>query len=263
MQMTPDQTTPVQTPPVGRPQLRQWELTVTAVADAPANMRRVTFTAPDIAEFTYRAGQAIVMMLPTGDGEFGRRDYTIRSLDKEKGLLDVDFFMHGDGTHLTPGPAFARDAKIGDKISVRGPRGGASFREDADWHLITGDECCIPAIFHILETMPAKAQMHVLIEVDSVASQIALNDVREGLSATQITWLHRGDQKAGPSDLMAEAVAGFMLPHGRGHAILIGETSNVRKQRQNLISRGLTREQIASEGYWRPGRIGGHDHVED
>ena len=91
-------------------------------------------------------------------------------------------------------------AKIGDKISVRGPRGGASFREDADWHLITGDECCIPAIFHILETMPAKAQMHVLIEVDSVASQIALNDVREGLSATQITWLHRGDQKAGPSD---------------------------------------------------------------
>jgi NADPH-dependent ferric siderophore reductase len=54
-----------------------------------------------------------------------------------------------------------------------------------------------------------------------------------------------------------------MLPHGRGHAILIGETSNVRKQRQNLISRGLTREQIASEGYWRPGRIGGHDHVED
>ncbi len=26
---------------------------------------------------------------------------------------------------------------------------------------------------------------------------------------------------------------------------------------------GLTREQISSEGYWRPGRIGGHDHVND
>ena len=263
MQMTPDQNPQVQVPPVGRPQLRQWELTVTAVADAPANMRRVTFTAPDIAEFNYRAGQAIVMMLPTGDGEFGRRDYTIRSLDAEKGLLAVDFLMHGDDAHLTPGPAFARDAKIGDKINVRGPRGGATFREDADWHLITGDECCLPAIFHILETMPAKAQMHVLVEVDNTDSEIALNDIREGLTATQITWLHRGDIKAGPSDFMAQAVAGYHLPHGRGQAILIGETSNVRKQRQNLLSRGLTREQISSEGYWRPGRIGGHDHVDD
>lgn len=263
MQTTPDQNAPAQTPPPGRPQLRQWELTVVAVADAPANMRRVTFTAPDIAEFNYRAGQAIVMMLPTGDGEFGRRDYTIRSLNTEKGLLAVDFFMHGDDANLTPGPAFARDVKIGDKIIAKGPRGAASFRSDADWHLITGDECCIPAIFHILETMPAKAQMHVLIEVDDAGSEIALNSIREGLSATQITWLHRGATKAGPSDLMAQAVANYHLPHGRGHAILIGETSNVRKQRQNLVSRGLTREQIASEGYWRPGRIGGHDHVDD
>lgn len=257
------QTIPVQAQPAWRPQLRQWEFTVVAVADTPVNMRRVTFTAPDITEFTYKPGQAVVMMLPTGHGEFGRRDYTIRSFNKEKGLLDVDFFMHGTGTHLTPGPAFAYNAKAGDKITVRGPRGGASFREDADWHLITGDECCIPAIFHILETMPAKAQMHVLIEIDDAFSQIALNTIREGLSATQITWLHRGEQKAGPSDLMARAVAGYHLPHGRGHAILIGETSNVRKQRQNLLSRGLTREQIASEGYWRPGRIGGHDHVDD
>ena len=79
--MTQDQAPQVPTPPMGRPQLRQWELTVTAVADAPVNMRRVTFTAPDIAEFTYRPGQAIVMMLPTADSEFGRRDYTIRSFD--------------------------------------------------------------------------------------------------------------------------------------------------------------------------------------
>lgn len=171
--------------------------------------------------------------------------------------------MHGDADHLTPGPAFALNAKIGDVINVRGPRGGAYFREEADWHLITGDECCIPAIFHILETMPVKAQVHVLIEVDDASSQIALNDIREGLRATQITWLHRAEQAAGPSDLMADAVAAYMLPQGNGHAILIGETSNVRKQRRNLISRGLTREQISSEGYWRPGRIGGHDHVDD
>ncbi len=34
-------------------------------------------------------------------------------------------------------------------------------------------------------------------------------------------------------------------------------------QRHHLIGRGFTRDRISSEGYWRPGRIGGHDHVED
>lgn len=37
----------------------------------------------------------------------------------------------------------------------------------------------------------------------------------------------------------------------------------VGAQRRHLIARGLTRAQISPEGYWRPGRVGGHDHVED
>ena len=35
----------------------------------------------------------------------------------------------------------------------------------------------------------------------------------------------------------------------------------MRAQRQGLIARGLPKTQIAAEGYWRPGRVGGHDHV--
>jgi hypothetical protein len=29
------------------------------------------------------------------------------------------------------------------------------------------------------------------------------------------------------------------------------------------LERGLDRGQIYAEGYWRPDRIGGHDHVND
>ena len=56
---------------------------------------------------------------------------------------------------------------------------------------------------------------------------------------------------------------GNSLPKGRGHAIIIGETSNVRAQRQHLLAQGLGKDQIYAEGYWRPGRIGGHDHIRD
>ncbi len=62
---------------------------------------------------------------------------------------------------------------------------------------------------------------------------------------------------------MSGVVQDFSLPPGKGHAYIIGETSNVRRQRHALIARGLPRNQISSEGYWRPGRIGGHDHVDD
>jgi NADPH-dependent ferric siderophore reductase len=62
---------------------------------------------------------------------------------------------------------------------------------------------------------------------------------------------------------LIEALEAFQPPPGVGQACVIGETSTVRAQRQGLIARGLPKSQIAAEGYWRPGRVGGHDHVND
>ena len=33
--------------------------------------------------------------------------------------------------------------------------------------------------------------------------------------------------------------------------------------RQGLLARGFDKRQITAEGYWRPGRQGGHDHIRD
>ncbi len=223
--------------------------------DLSPNMRRVLLTAPDIAEFTYRPGQALVLMVPLLNGETGRRDYTIRTVDRSAGTISIDFVLHGN----TPAPTWAKLAKPGDTIEARGPRGGTALRPDADWHLLTGDETCIPAIAHILETMPAGSQAFVFIEVSDKDAEVPL----ETQANAVIRWVHRNDLPPGPSDLMNGVVQDFVLPSGRGHAYIIGETSNVRRQRHTLIARGLTRDQISSEGYWRPGRIGGHDHVDD
>lgn len=243
------------TPPRQRPQLRSWTFRVVDSFDVPPNMRRVVLTADDIDEFAYKPGQALVMMVPLPDGQTGRRDYTIRSMDPSAQTISVDFLLHGD----TPAPTWARQAKPGDLIEAKGPRGGTVLRPDADWHLLTGDETCIPAIAHILETMPSGTKAFVFIEVADKSGEIAL----ETQANAAIRWVHRNGAPAGPSELMNGVVQDFPLPSGKGHAYLIGETSNVRRQRHTLIARGLTRDQISSEGYWRPGRIGGHDHVDD
>ncbi|WP_414472182.1 siderophore-interacting protein [Microvirga sp. M2] len=238
-----------------RPPLRSWTLRVLDSFNVDPDMRRVVLTADDIAAFAYKPGQAIVMMVPLPDGGTGRRDYTIRNLDRAAGTISVDFLLHGD----TPAPTWARQAKTGDTIEVKGPRGGTVLRPDADWHLLTGDETCIPAIAHILEAMPQGARAFAFIETNDKRGEIALQTKADAA----VRWIHRNGAPAGPSELMNGVIRDFLLPSGKGHAYIIGETSNVRRQRHTLIARGLSRDQISAEGYWRPGRVGGHDHMND
>ncbi|MFL5158906.1 MAG: siderophore-interacting protein [Microvirga sp.] len=253
--MTQDSKPDIHERPRQRPPLSRWALRVVDSVDVEPNMRRVVLTADDIGEFAYKPGQAIVLMIPLADGETGRRDYTIRGMDRTAGTISIDFVLHGE----TPAPTWARQAKPGDMIEARGPRGGTVLRPDADWHLLTGDETCIPAIAHILVTMPVGAKAFVFIEVEDRNGEIDLKTETDAV----IRWVHRNGAPAGPSELMNGMLQDLALPPGNGHAYIIGETSNVRRQRHTLLARGLARDQISSEGYWRPGRIGGHDHVDD
>ena len=103
------------TPARRKPELPAHDLVVAEAFDLHPGLRRVIFAAPG---FDYRPGQDLVLLLPLPDGEVGRRHYTIRGRDAQ-GRLAVDFVMHG----ATPGPDFARNARPGDRIAVRGPRG--------------------------------------------------------------------------------------------------------------------------------------------
>jgi NADPH-dependent ferric siderophore reductase len=244
-------TQPAAVPAPGKANLRLWTLRVVDALDAEPNMRRVVFTADDIAEFDYRKGQAIVFAMPLGNGETGRRHYTIRGADRAAGTIWVDFFRHGS----SPSVDWTMAARAGDTIEARGPRGGAWFRPDAAWHLITADETGIPAVAHMLETMPASARGTVLIAVADRAHRLQL----AGPAGVDVVWLDR----IANVDATLAAIERWVRPAGHGHAILMGETGAVRAQRHALIARGLDRQQISSEGYWRAGRIGGHDHVDD
>lgn len=248
-------TAPLAAPPRGRPNLPSWIFTVKDAFDVSARFRRVVFTTAGSENFTYLPGQDVVFFLPLEGGELGRRHYTIRSVDRATGEIAIDFLLHGS----TPGPEFARNAKPGDTVEVKGPRGRVVARTEADWHLFTGDETGLPAILHIVETLPEGAKIFAFVEVQSEDDKFAF----ETKADVQLEWIIRGDAPAGPSALVLDRIAAFELPTGEGRALLTGETSNVRALRHHLVGRGLAKEQIASEGYWRPGRLGGHDHVDD
>ena len=228
---------------------RVWRMTVVSKTALTPRMTRVVFSVPDVNELDWKRGQDLVLELPSGAG-VTRRHYTIRAIDVAKRMLTIDFVTHGHGASAE----WLNGADEGSAIDAVGPRGHTYVRP-ADWHLFVGDETAIPGILAMLEGLPAGTPATAYIEIaDDAERQSAPTDAR-------IVWLSRKGAPPGPGRILSDAVEAFALPPGRGHAYVIGETSNVRAIRQRLVARGLARDQIAAEGYWRPGRIGGHDHV--
>ncbi|PJX22217.1 hypothetical protein CAP48_14890 [Advenella sp. S44] len=235
--------------PRRRPELPTHELTVVDSFNLHTGMRRVLF---DTAAFDYIPGQDLVLMLPLKDGTLGRRHYTIRHRT-EQGRISIDFVMHGEGA----GPRFARNAESGQKVQAKGPRGRSWLREGFTNYLICADETGLPAALHIAESKDQYQQIQLVLEVQNESWKVPVLDI--GVS---VDWIFRNDLPPGPNNLLRDHVARMTLPPSC-MAIVMAETSNTRSVRHHLIERGFTKESIASEGYWRPGRIGGHDHVEE
>lgn len=236
---------------IARKGRRVWPLTVTAKEKIAPRMMRVSFRGPDLDELQWLRGQDVVLEIPTATG-LSRRHYTIRSHDAAAKTLAIDFVLHGEGAS---GP-WLDALKSGDRIDAVGPRGHTYVRA-ADWHLFTGDETCIPGIFAMIEGLPENTLVHAFIEIGDEADKLPLvakADVR-------LHWISRNGAQAGPNEQVYNAVEQFVFPEGEGFACTIGETSTVRKLRHRLLDRGFPRNRIAAEGYWRPGRVGGHDHV--
>jgi NADPH-dependent ferric siderophore reductase len=238
--------------------LKPWTLEITGARKLTPHMRRVTAKVSGEARFTPQAGQDLVLMLPDEAGALSRRHYTVRSFDPASERLDIDVVLHG--AHGL-GAQWAIEAEPGQTTLAFGPRGRNTIHDGADWRLFLGDETGLPAIFAMLETLPAGAVAHVILETaDESDRQLAT-------SAADVTidWISRNGAPAQAlSQSLIDRLAAWTPPPGRGHVYLTGETSTIRRQRHDLLARGIVdKTQIFGEGYWRPGRVGGHDHLEE
>ncbi len=237
--------------------LKEWDFKVVDAAVVTPRMRRVTVTADDLSEFDPAPGQDVVLMLPDGAGGLGRRHYTVRAFDRAARRVDIDVVMHGNST---PATRWALNAAPGDRVLAFGPRGRNVIVEGADWRLFVIDETGIPGTFGMIESLPAGAKAHAIIEIASDEDRQPLKTAAD----VTLEWLSRNGAPAEPSSpRLIGALEAWTPPAGVGHVYLLAETSTVRAQRQALVARGFPKDRIFAEGYWRPGRLGGHDHVDD
>lgn len=235
--------------------MREWALVVVETSQITPRMRRISLSVTGNEPFEPKAGQDLVLMLPDGAGGLGRRHYTIRRFDPAARRVDIDLVLHSE---TTPGARFALTASAGDQVLAFGPRGRNVIQPGADWRLFVGDETTIPPILAMIETLPARAKAHAIIEVADDADRQPVSSAAD----VTIDWISRKGAQAAPmSAALIERLAAWPLPAGHGHVYVLGETSTIRRQRHDLLARGLSKEQVFGEGYWRPGRVGGHDHL--
>lgn len=168
------------------------------------------------------------------------RTYTVREWDAGRGLLTIDFVVHG--TDGVAGP-WAAAAAPGDTIELRGPGGGYAPDPDADWHLLAGDISVVPAISASLPRIAAGRPVHVFLQVHGPEEHVALTSPGD----LEVHWLHDD-----ADETLATAIATLDFPPGTPHVFLHGEATSVRLARRHLVAdRGIPAERLSASGYWK------------
>jgi NADPH-dependent ferric siderophore reductase len=184
------------------------------------------------------------------------RDFTPRRYDPEGNTLEIDFAVHDAG----PATRWASQAKVGQTISVGGPRGSLIIPMTYDWHLLISDETGLPAIGRRLAELPAGSRAVVLGEVDSPADQLTFTTDAN----VTLIWAYRNGAAPGTSDALQRTVAMLRRPAGDYYAWIACESSIAKALRRQLIAdHGAHPKWMRAAGYWRRGAIAVHETHED
>ena len=186
------------------------------------------------------------------------RDYTPRAFDAANRRLTIDFAVGHGG----PATAWAEDARPGDELGLGGPRGSFLIPTSFAEHLLVGDEAAIPAIARRLEELPATARAIACIEVNDAGGELDLPSPAN----VEVVWVHRnGGPRGRPEALTAAAVAAAKrIDPADAYVWVACESSVARSMRAALLAaRPFNPKWMKVAGYWRLGRAGSHEVIED
>jgi NADPH-dependent ferric siderophore reductase len=210
------------------------------------SMQQVVLSAPELASFSYRPGQDIMLLVAVDGDRPVRRRYTIRDIDPARFRLTLGIVRHDGG----PGERWVATARPGDEVEGIGPRGKIFPATGVGWHLFAGDFSALPAFFAMAGSLPADEPATVILEVPGPGDQQDL----AAKADVPVIWLHRDGRPAGDPSALAGAVSEVPLPPQAGHAYLAGEARLVLALREAVAARGLAPDQVSPKAYWGLGK---------
>ncbi|MBB3173471.1 NADPH-dependent ferric siderophore reductase [Endobacter medicaginis] len=229
---------------------------VVAVKTISPAMRRIVFGGPEMEGFTSLApDDHVKLFFDTPEGESVARDYTPRRFDAVRGELTIDFVLH---RHAGPASAWAEAARIGQRLSIGGPRGSRPVPPTDRWLLI-GDETALPSIARRLEELPLGTSVTAIIEIADEAAELPLSTP----AGLHLLWRHRRAAAPGCTRLLDQAIESLDAPLLAGEIWIATEIDTARRLRSHLVEeRQIPRARVHAAGYWRLGEAGAHARIE-
>ena len=167
------------------------------------------------------------------------RDYT-PLYDDEKHELALDFFVHDGGIASN----WAVEAKVGDKLTIGGPRGSLVVPEDYAWQLYVCDETGMPALRRRLEALRELPQ-HPLVNALVMVRDEADKDYLSGFENCNIEWFTRYD-----ADAVAARLAQLTVPESDYFIWLTGEGKVVKGLTDGFVTDAIDPQLVRSSAYW-------------
>ncbi|HEY2452276.1 MAG TPA: siderophore-interacting protein [Scandinavium sp.] len=165
------------------------------------------------------------------------RDYT-PLYNAEKQELAYDFFIHDGGV----ASQWAMAAKVGDKLTIGGPRGSLVIAEDYAWQLYVCDESGMPALlrrFAALRQRAQRPQVKAIVTVADASYQDYLADC-----GFEIDWVVGHSAPA-----IAEKLAVLNVPQEDYFLWLTGEGTAVKSLLDGFVTEAIDPQLLRSQAY--------------
>lgn len=260
-----------------RPEEAQFEVSVTRVVELNSVMRRVTLAALELGDYSLLGpDEYFGLLMPGADGRLhlpdpersnvraavsempedeqpGLRWYTIRSLRRREGEIDVDIVTHGDSG---PGSAWATSVQVGDTAGFRS--GGALYSSfDEPRQLIVADETAVPALLAILEERSRRGLPGLGEGIDAHV-EVPSSTVLDGMEVPAAVTVHERGSHAPGTAVLAALVDSPASTADVDYAWLCGESGLATSLRRHLVQQvGMDKRKITFSGYWKLGAARG------
>jgi NADPH-dependent ferric siderophore reductase len=230
-----------------RHDLKLREVTVARIDRVSPGFASITFHGEALADFTSLSfDDHVKFMFNDANGEQVRRDYTPRRVDIDAREVDIEFALHGHGGAAE----WARNATIGQRAIIGGPRGSMILPLAMDWHLLIGDDSALPAVTRRLEELPAGARIVAVLLVDAADRRTFVTR-----ADARIYWVD-GD------DALLQVLKELPLQPGAGLAWGGGEAVLMARVRQVLVETGMPRQAAKVSAYWKRGVADHHERLD-
>jgi len=230
-----------------RHDLKLREVTVARINRVSPGFASITFQGEALADFTSLSfDDHVKFMFSDANGEQVRRDYTPRRIDTGAREIDTEFALHGHGGAAE----WARNATIGQRAIIGGPRGSMILPLAMDWHLLIGDDSALPAVTRRLEELPAAARVDAVLLVGAAD--------RRAFATRADARIHWVDS----DDALLQVLKNLPLQPGAGLAWGGGEAALMTRVRQVLVETGMPRQAAKISAYWKRGVADHHERLD-